>query len=992
MPSRVRHLIRLVSIFFVAALSNTVAFSQSLSVISVPGIAESNVQTVVQDKYGFIWMGTTSGLFRYDAASFLTINQKSQPALQSNDIKSLLVKGDSLWIAHHASVEILDLKTFTVSSFPMAMAENDFIIKMREGLNGDVWLASSFGYLYRQTKSGLTMVQEPTPTYDWLKATYNHVIAMGVTQGGFWWSRLDGNLFLHRENSTRQIFSGDSLQSKGLTLLTDDGTLWHASNHYFFGRTSSGKRLAYSEKDRPDFPLGGRASCYVVGQQNEVWMGSFLGNVVKVHSDNHSKLISRQSLPAPINDMFVDAQGLLWVATSNGLFQLQSNPVVLQPLLSASETKISMRKILQDEKGDTYLASYAGLFYLPEGEWGNPKRIALAMNETPIVIYDMVNDPSGFLWMACEGHGLLRFDKKTRELTSINKYNNKGFAQRYFVSLMRDANGLFWIGSYEGLLHYAPHERKFSLFKNDRGDSLFYNQMISDVEEDQNGNIWVGAEKGLYKINRITKAVEKIAWKNKISEATAVRSLFFDSRNVLWVGTKDEGLISYDLATDKVHVLTEADGLANNSVYEILEEPKKGILWITTKNGLSRLEVENNLFRNFSITDGLPSAEFNLKSACVTHDNKLLLGGLNGVAVVDPLAVTNNEINTPLRLISYGKYDAQRDTLVLTSSHQETSPIQLAYNDRMFSIQFRLLNFELPIENKYAYKIEGQIDDWVYIGTQNNLLLGNLEPGSHTISIKGAGRDGRWSSAILEIPVEVQQAFYKTWWFIAGCFACLVALGYLLHRYRVQQVLVVERMRTRIARDLHDELGTSLTSIGIYSDLAREQTDADQKYIDQIAGLSREASTTLRDIVWAIDSKDDTLESVLLRLRELMHQMLEVKGIQCDVLKFNLNEKRILPAFVKQNVYLIFKEGINNIARHASANRVELKIEMDHDSLRMELINDGIVRDAHPNPQGGNGLRNIKSRTEAIGGSVQITSEEVFSICLTLPLSMLHAK
>jgi signal transduction histidine kinase len=308
--------------------------------------------------------------------------------------------------------------------------------------------------------------------------------------------------------------------------------------------------------------------------------------------------------------------------------------------------------------------------------------------------------------------------------------------------------------------------------------------------------------------------------------------------------------------------------------------------------------------------------------------------------------------------------------------------VELKYNQNYLSFNFSAIEFSAPEKIRYAYILEGSDRDWKDAGNKREAHYTNLDPGHYTFRVKASNPDGYWiESDFPSMTIEILPPFWSTPWFIMLMGIVSAAIIYALHRYRLEQSLKVERLRNKIASDLHDEVGSSLTRISIYSDLVLN--DADEKenktYLKGISDLSREVVLTMSDIVWSIDNRYDTFDALILRMKDFATEVLQAKNINFDFQVKGVDTQKILDPVLKQNLYLIFKEAVNNIVKHSGARNVTASLSIQHGVLELGIQDDGkglpsgeIVR--------GNGLRNMVRRATAISGEINIQSDHGTSI------------
>ena len=396
--------------------------------------------------------------------------------------------------------------------------------------------------------------------------------------------------------------------------------------------------------------------------------------------------------------------------------------------------------------------------------------------------------------------------------------------------------------------------------------------------------------------------------------------------------------------------------------------------WISTNKGLARFNPTTKKFKNFTMEDGLQSNEFNSNAALRSSTGDFYFGGINGFNVFRPESFKADTIPPSLVINSFK---------VFNQSYPVQEKTLLEYYQNYVSFQFAAIEFSSPEKIRYAYKLEGSDRDWVDAADRRYADYTNLGPGNYTFHVRATNADGYVSEG-KSIQIIINPPFWKTWWFMLGSVVICASIIYSIHRYRLSQSLKVERLRNKIASDLHDEVGSSLTRISIYSELVQSGTEATQSknYLKSISEMSREIVSTMSDIVWSIDNRNDSTGALILRMKDFATEVLQAKNIGMSFSVDGVVEGKTLDPALKQNIYLIFKESVNNIVKHANAEHVSISLVNRGSEFSMKIHDDGR---GFPNDgnQKGNGLRNMHRRAQAIGAVFSIATDSGTKISVT---------
>jgi signal transduction histidine kinase len=313
-----------------------------------------------------------------------------------------------------------------------------------------------------------------------------------------------------------------------------------------------------------------------------------------------------------------------------------------------------------------------------------------------------------------------------------------------------------------------------------------------------------------------------------------------------------------------------------------------------------------------------------------------------------------------------------------------SSTREFAHDQNSLEFEFVALDFTNPDRNRYAYIVEGLDEHWTQAGERRYANYPHLAPGSYTFRVKGSNNDGVWNEQGTSYAFTILPPFWKTAWFISIAALALIGISVAAYNYRVNRLLEIERLRVRIASDLHDDVGSSLTRISLQSELIQEgiEPEEQQNYLKNIATMSRELVTAMSDIVWSIDSRNDSVENILDKMRNFGSTVLSTKDVNFNLAHSGLDVKKKLSVDVRENLYLIYKEAINNIAKHANASKVNVILRNDSDKFTMTIIDDGKGWEGNERPSG-HGTRNMKMRAERLGGRVEFVRDDGTRVVLT---------
>jgi len=698
-----------------------------------------------------------------------------------------------------------------------------------------------------------------------------------------------------------------------------------------------------------------------------------------------------------IQALYADQAGMLWLGTSQGLNKLDLKTGRIKrywhdPNNPNSLSDNFVHEIIADRAGALWIGTDGGLNHFdPQTErfthYKNDPVDANSLSNNQI--FTLCQDHTGVIWVG-SAQGLNAFDPRTKKFTrhQHDATDPRSLSHNDIFEIFEDRTQNLWIGTRGGLNRLDRQSGAFTHFKNDpaNSQSLSHN-VVWSVYEDRAGTLWIGTRKGLNRFNRETLTFTGFQHDPANPQSLSdndVATIFEDKMGTLWIGTYSGGLNQFDRRslTCKRYLPDPANpqSLSHHAALCLFED-RSGTLWIGTDGG------GLNQFQSYEVNDGLQSNEFNTGAYFQNSAprNEMFFGGVNGFTVFHPAQIQNNPYRPPVVLTAFRKFDkaAELDTAITAIKR-----LKLSHKENFFAFEFAALDYTAPEKNRYAYRLEGFDRNWIDAGTRRYASYTNLDPGAYVFRVKGSNNDGVWNEAGAAVQIIITPSIWKTWWFRILAASAITGFLVWLYRHRVNRLLEMERLRVRIASDLHDDIGATLTKISLHSELIEASNEPDEirDSLRKIGAMSRELVATMSDIVWSIDARNDTLGNLIDRMRDFATGVLSVNATQIDFNCAGLDLQKKLPVDFRQNIYLIFKEAINNIAKHADATRVDVQIKNANGHFNMSIRDDGKGWREHEYARlSGHGLRNMKMRAARIGGGLNISRNGGCTVSLTAP-------
>jgi signal transduction histidine kinase/streptogramin lyase len=606
----------------------------------------------------------------------------------------------------------------------------------------------------------------------------------------------------------------------------------------------------------------------------------------------------------------------------------------------------------------------------------------------------LLEDRSGNLWVGTTT-GLDRLDRQRASFQHIvvpgrGPPGPFSISGRCVYALLEDRDGNLWVATNSGLSRRDPHTGAFSHYLH-RGEmdalGFFVGAILQPVCW-TDGSLLLGS-KGLYRFFPSTGRLQRYQHAPDLPESHVghlVHGMTEDQEGNLWIGTFSG---AYVLGRDGSFRRFSAPGeLPSNLICQIVRGEGTD-LWLSTADaGLVRYIADRDTFRVYETKEGFLRNVYCYRGGYHADDGRVYFGSLNGFCTFHPCEVRDNH-RVPLLHITdiqlFGR------TLPRERLAEDPAILVLSHTENMLTFGFVGLSYTDPEKLRYAYRLEGFDETWLDCGTRRSATFTNLDPGDYVFRVKASNSDGVWNETGASFAFLIDPPFWGTWWF-RGVLALLLGMSlYGMHRYRIGRILALERLRLRIANDLHDDIGSDLSSIALESDLLARRIPFAEPAAERFRAVGhaiRRAADNLRDVVWIVSPDQDRMEDLVARLREVTEKMLTVIPFT-----FTCGEEMnpgSLDMEFKRHVFMMFKEILHNIVRHAAASHVEIRCDIERKRLRLCVRDNGCGFDPAVK-HGGRGLHSLQSRASTIGGklSIQSAPHKGTEICLEADIARL---
>lgn len=965
------------------------------------GLSQSTVHAIHQDRTGYVWFATMSGIDRYDGYTVTHFDGPDLPDRRGPVGPAYAIcewKG-RLWVGWDADgMTWFDEEAGTFRRPDVRQRANSVTTLFPDG-DSVLWVGTGQGLFLMSDRDG-------TPSNAMLRAAIggrlNEHYISGIcrdlkkrmwiaTVGGlFCWDPADDSL---RSFGTTGLLGKKVSSPLVRTIFLDaNGRLWIGTN----------KGLdCYSENAGIEQVLSGSDIAAIAPTRSgDLWLGTFADGVIVL--DPVTRKVRQRILPdarddtrlpsGKIRSVAADKFNGIWVGTSDaGAHRsseggLSSDFHEITPALTGPNAVWSFLAPPASSNAPLYIGAQNGVFACgpdmrPHMAW--PARYAVrAMLEGRGVEGDG-------LWVGTLGGGLRFLRRTSSGLKETARYfqNPRTNNESGIYALHRDRAGSIWIGSNGGGLRSlagAPmQERVYPLI--DGRDTA---RWVLSICEDRSGTLWTGTWKqGLWR-----RAANEERFKKVRPEDVRLKTLMSQSvfsmqpdRNhpdVLWLGTNGDGLWRYDTHTGEVTTFGEKEGLPDDTIYGIIQDTG-GLVWVSTNRGIAICDPVRGDILHPPAGERAPGKEFNLGAVSRGRDGSVLFGAAGGFVECGHLP---DVLNTPPVVVLAGLTIAGRETRAV--AHSDAGPtISVAHDAWPLALTFTALHLDAPRLNLYTFAIEGIDTNWSAPSTNRRLDVLFLPPGTYTVRARVCTPEGIWSVKPLAITLVVAPAFWNTWTFRVLLFvtviASLVALWILGQRRAHARDIALHkeqaRLRRRIATDFHDDFGARAARISMTAHLLNDGTEAIGKglaeHLDRLALDAQKLSREMREMTWELDPERDSLLDLAAYLKGYSDELFDATPIAFSLEGISQDLDRvILPMEWRQQIGRIFKEGMTNALKHAAGcHRVWLGFAVDRGVLQIELRDDGsgfgVV-----GVRRGNGLKNMRERARSLHGELAIDS------------------
>ena len=962
------------------------------------GLPQSTVNVIYQDHLGYMWFGTYDGLSRFDGYQFVNFkNDPSDPDTISNNIVVSIVEDHLgfLWIGTAQNgVNRFDPKTGKFTRFLAKSGDFDSLSHsqvnvIHEDQSHRIWIGTDRGLnLFLPEKQAFAhFFNNPLDTQSLPPGAIVDIVDDG--KGNLW---VASEKMLSHFNIEQQVFSyfekSDMPTQINSLYLDIDESLWIGTSANGLYHLKKGNRQFEHfnhDQSNPNSLSFNDVRKILRSNNGDLWIATEEGGLnVRRKGDSRFQSFKRNSADPhsiSINDiwsLYQDKSGLLWIGTAGGgINTTQSFDSQFSRLTHSAHQKNSLSHefvwdIKEDSRGVVWFGTLNGFdqYYPKEDRIEHlTKFVTQSGMKVGNRIQTFIFDDQGDLWFGNQNGQLAIYTEKD-QLTKLMYRSNfpNGFVSNARIRMIdKDRFGNVWVGTDEGLLQFDSKTHKLLHDFNSAEESMLGESSIRTMLQDNQGNIWFGTwNQGLQKYDaefgKVIRYKNEPGNPNSLSNNT-IRSLYLDNTGDLWIGTfnglnklKEEAILTEKISFESY---LEKDGLPNSAIYGIAGDTN-GKIWLSSNNGLSQFDPDSEVFKNYSIEDGLPANEFNGDAVIRYSDSDIYFGSVSGVAIVSANDVKSESFQPNIAITSLSVLGKRINPPGVAIDHAE---LKFPYNKNDVAFEFSSLDFRHVSRNKFRYRLLPYNHEWTMVDFPNQAVFTNLDPNEYNFELQATNSNGIWSKNKLSVQLTILPPLWRTWWayilYLMGV-AAITAYFFNRHKKTLQEqksinehLRQVDRLKDEFLANTSHELRTPLNGIiGIAESLkegsAGLQNQKTLNHLKLIIDGGKRLAQLVNDI---LDYKKLTHDTLILQRRavdlitildvvvSLLRPLAEKKSLK---LINNLSKDLPLVYADEDRVQQIFHNLIGNAIKYTNTGEVEISARLSINEIEICVSDTGI--------------------------------------------------
>ncbi len=940
-----------------------------------PTLSDNQINSLVQDQQGFIWVATKKGIARFNGYQFDVFNGgDSIINLPSGNIPKLEIVGDELYVATAKGLILVNTISFKTKQLKQDPSAGFAVLDIVQHQNGAIYWYSNDGFLNKKDGNKIRRYQLPF--------SYKSVNLSLQLHGStiYMFDLSQGILCIDAKTlQLKHIFRIPSEATDNKICIDGLGRLLFMTGTLVYTIDSTQNKLkVFTEAgNHISDVLTVNKDQFVIKNYNQIWHHR------KDTAYNYMQLLNTNIFrPVRIFKLYQINQQILATSTE-GLIVVQYKPKrfsTVYQTYNKRNNSFDVPRGMVEDSAHIYFGTYYSL-----GIYNKQTQILQNAIKEPLSIHWALKE-ADTIWLATEGNGLVKYLTKTK--ASIRFQPNYDGKKVYLKCLAKWGKDSFLLGGYEYLFLYDRSTQKFT-----KQDLVFNGKKLKDLEVNQiislpNKSFLIATNKGVYRVNQFWQITQQY----RASKDTAykdidyVNAIYLSKQQSLWVGTSN-GVLLFDSTGKRLKHFTRSEGLAGNKIASLVADRNQH-LWVSTFTGLSVIYKDSHQIANYFIEDGLPDNEFNRSSFLLASNGDIFLGTVMGFIQFSPSQFESLPYKKRPLSISKIIYGTEgKEFADYSPAKLGSGSIRLGKEIRYVKISFFSNAVELQKNPLYEYKVEGIHANWVSMGSTPVLHLDNVKTGEYILRVRMISGYGSEGIVEASFPLVVQQYFYTTPWFYIIMIGALFALiiGYI--RLLLAREKRMRDIRRDISQDLHDEIGSYLTGISMNIDLLQKNKDKSNQYIQTIRLLGKKSLLSLKDGLWSLDPNSDTAEQLWDRIKSITKETLEPLDIGYQFGEAPGLKSVRLTMLEKRNILFAIKECITNSIKYGDGGIIYFNWQTEKGEHFISIHNK--IGAPKEKIAGGQGLMHIKNRMKRIQGDASFNSDAT-DFTVTLKLLFLH--
>lgn len=942
--------------------------------------------TMIKDSLGFLWLTSPDGLLKFDGSSFT--------AFRSTDKRRTIIGRETLglvedslhniWIGSDSGLNRYDIRADSFQTFPLIrqnISGINYFIPFYAAKDEVWYIDRNIGISAINIKSGKRRILfgNVPPVFYYYRLTYTFYDSASQS---IWFPSEEAILrFSLKDGLSYTSLPGDKenllIKPKRLLALVND-----TARHCVWFAESGLYKINFLEKkiqscgELSDSSL--RVNALELDKYNRLWVGTRTQGIFIYDPEKNSfqHILHEPGSPGlqsnSVRNIYCDKNGMVWAGTGVGLDQLTDNTAI-QHYASYTGTGNDLTSgyvtsFAEGRKGQIWVATLDGGLNIFDPTQGIFEHLmkkdipGLPSDRVRMIYIDTISNKA---WVSVDfGPGELDIDTKRYKQIIFKSVDRKAIDPLTIWSQnWATLNDSLWImGTWTGVYMYKKGN-----------DTAFQLPFLSDK------NIqYIGKGNNIFFFTSLDLFPEAYSYINgkwgylgKLFGSMPVLCIAWDDISQSWWIGSTKGLYHMDKSFKIMRHYTMDDGLPDNTISAIVAD-KKGLFWLGTSGGLCVFDTKREYFNNIGDAYGFRN-RYHRQVCLLASNGDIYLSAGNGFDRVQPDLVN---YHFPSAKIYFKSLSIDKKNLGNSININQTPEISLKYFQNSINIETGVMDFYSSGKNQIRYKLKGLHNDWQNADVNYHIHYGSLAPGTYEFIMEAANANNEWNGPEKRIKFVIAPPFWATWWFRILLFIFVSILFAAIYMYRVHQLKKIISLRTNISRDLHDEIGSTLSGISIIGKMAKQNlqsnrtTDA-ENLLDKIIGSSTEMLSKMSDIVWAINPTNDSFQQIVSRLRNYTQATATPMGVilnfkvEKDLEQYNLDMQR------RKNIYLICKEAINNSLKYSLCKNLSVIFTHENHQFHISVRDDGKGFDSERQVEG-NGLRNMQARAKEINATLII--------------------